>query len=147
MKNTLVLAAMVSSTLVLWHLPLCAAVQNGAASKTPIAAKTSKLSRDPCAGSSTEVVLLACRRKENKDTEVALARLTEKLDKNYASEPERANAFSVAGQKWGDFRDAECKLLTYESRSGTAAEVYWLDCLTRLGRERIDSLKKLAENP
>jgi uncharacterized protein YecT (DUF1311 family) len=122
----------------------CAAAKPAPA-KTPAAPAAP---RDPCAGSANEAALLACRRLENRKSEEALRALADRLAKGYEDdEPARAKVFADARARWQEFRDAECKLRTYDSANGTAHEVYWLACLTAMNGERLEVLRKLADNP
>lgn len=144
----LILAAAVSAAV------SCAA---GAPEKPPAQAKSApaskevtapKVAKDPCANAADEAALLGCRQQENRTSEAALRELADRLTKSYTQdEPARAKVLSTAQGKWRDYRDAECKLRTYDSSSGSAHEVYWLSCLTTLNQERLAALRKLADNP
>lgn len=114
---------------------------------TPVA-RSAKGSKDPCAGSADEKALLSCRQSQNTKSEQALRQLVDKLARSYEQdEPPLAKVFATAQAKWAEYRDAECKVRTYESASGPAYEVYRLDCVTSLNGERIEVLRKQASNP
>jgi uncharacterized protein YecT (DUF1311 family) len=104
-------------------------------------------SGDPCALPETEEALVQCRRSENARAEDSMRGLVEALNTTYQKESDLMAAFSMAQAKWLEFRDAECRLRTYDSRDGTAFESYWLECLTALDQERLTSLRYMAEHP
>ena len=104
-------------------------------------------SADPCAYPATEDALVSCRKREYDRTETDLARLAATLNRNYGPDVALAGVFSKAQTKWREFRDAECKLETYDSQGGTAYESYWLECLAKLDRDRIKTLEDLRDHP
>jgi uncharacterized protein YecT (DUF1311 family) len=91
--------------------------------------------------------LLKCRHAEHDRVEAAMRELVDRLSATYRNEPELLGAFAAANTKWAEFRDAECKLRTYDSRGGTAFESYWLGCLTALDNERVAALRYMEEHP
>jgi uncharacterized protein YecT (DUF1311 family) len=102
---------------------------------------------DPCALPETEEALVPCRRSENTRVENSMRGVVEALSRAYREEPELMAAFTTAQARWLEFRDAECRLRTYDSRDGTAFESYWLECLTALDQERLTALRYMAEHP
>jgi len=104
-------------------------------------------SSDRCALPDTEEALLQCRRNEHTRVENSMRGFVEALGTAYQKEAELMAAFTTAQEKWMEFRDAECKLRTYDSRDGTAFESYWLECLTALDEERITVLQYMKEHP
>ena len=125
---------------VLASLPTLA---NPGATKTA----TKKKSLDPCAYPATEESLVSCRKREFDGAETDVAKLVATLSKSYARDVALAGVFSTAQTKWREFRDAECKLTTYDSQGGTAYESYWLECLGKLDRDRIKTLEDLRDHP
>jgi uncharacterized protein YecT (DUF1311 family) len=116
----------------------------------PTLAKTPsrKAPPDSCSGSANEESLLGCRQGENARSEKRLGQLFDKLDKGYRKdEPALAPLFDEAQRKWRDYRDAECKVRTYYSSTGSAYEIYRLDCLTRMNAERILLLQQQEASP
>jgi uncharacterized protein YecT (DUF1311 family) len=69
------------------------------------------------------------------------------LNKTYRPDVVLAGVFSTAQAKWREFRDAECKLKTYDSQGGTAYDSYWLECLAKLDRDRIKTLEDMKDHP
>jgi uncharacterized protein YecT (DUF1311 family) len=113
----------------------------------PVKPLETAASGDPCAPPETEEALVQCRRRENARAEDSLRALVETLSTTYQKESDLMAAFTAAQAKWLEFRDAECKLRTYDSRDGTAFESYWLECLTALDQERLTSLRYMEEHP
>jgi uncharacterized protein YecT (DUF1311 family) len=104
-------------------------------------------SDDPCSYPASEEALLKCRQDQHARTEQSIQNLEQQLTKLFAGQPDLPGAFDAAEAKWREFRDAECRLRTFDSRDGTAFESYWLDCLTMLNRDRIATLQYMKENP
>lgn len=99
-----------------------------------------------CRGSATERELLACRQSSVARQEVELGALVKRLS-DRADELELKRLLANAQSDWLRYRDAECKVRTFESRLGSAAEVYWLSCLSDMNRGRIDDLQKAVASP
>jgi uncharacterized protein YecT (DUF1311 family) len=104
--------------------------------------------RDPCAGSPTEAALHACRKAQFDNSENQMVLLYDKLHRSYlADEPKRAEYLAQSQSSWVTYRDAVCRVETFESASGRAAAVYFLDCLKTVNEERISRLKALLSAP
>ena len=104
--------------------------------------------KDVCYGAKTENSLLTCRQQEYAKSEVTLKNLLNSLSANYErEEPKQLQLLNESQSKWQAYRDAECLLTTFESSSGSAYEVYKLDCLNKLNLKRIKDLKLLQPSP
>lgn len=101
----------------------------------------------PCDYPESEEALLSCRRREQQRVEAEMTRLSQALKQRYGKEPELSLAFTNAQAKWREFRDAECRLRTFDSRDGTAFQSYWLECLTELDQARVEVLHDMKDNP
>ena len=113
-----------------------------------LSAEAAQSEKDGCAGSKTENTLLTCRQKQFANSEAALKSVLASLKSNYeAEEPELAKLLADAQAKWQLYRDAECLVVTFESSSGTAYEVYKLDCLNKLNLKRLADMKALQSAP
>jgi uncharacterized protein YecT (DUF1311 family) len=111
-------------------------------------ARAQDASASPCAGSPTEAAMLACHEKEFAKAQADLEDLVKELRTNYAYDgSEHTDALDLAQEKWKAFAGAECDLLTYDSRGGTAFDVYVLKCLTRLHARRIAEIQALLDSP
>jgi uncharacterized protein YecT (DUF1311 family) len=106
-----------------------------------------KKSNDPCAYPATDEELLTCRHKDHDRAEASVHELVQALAKMQQGDAELRRVFATAQAKWSEFREAECKLETFDSRDGTAFESYWLECLTTHARERIKTLQRMKDNP
>jgi uncharacterized protein YecT (DUF1311 family) len=60
---------------------------------------------------------------------------------------DRAATLEQAQAAWTAFRDAECRLLTFDSRDGTAFDTYWAACITDQNRLRLEMLARYADEP
>jgi len=114
-----------------------------AAALTAPAAKT-----DACAGSPSEAALQTCRKRQHGAQLAKQERLLATLRKRWSTdEPERLRLLNAAQGAFVQYRDAECRLRTEESRGGSAYQVHWLACLTALDRLRNVDLQGLVDNP
>ncbi|HQC98558.1 MAG TPA: lysozyme inhibitor LprI family protein [Aquabacterium sp.] len=103
---------------------------------------------DACAGSANEAALLACRTRLHDQSMAAQQQLIDRLRKRLESdEPEQLKLLLAAQAAFAQYRDAECRLRTFESRNGSAFQAYWLSCLTERNRQRIADLQDLVDNP
>lgn len=102
----------------------------------------------PCAGTPTEAEMLACHEAEFAKAQADLERLVKELRTNYAYDgTEHTDALDLAQEKWKEFAGAECDLLTYDSRGGTAFDIYVLECLTNLHARRNAEIQSLLDAP
>jgi uncharacterized protein YecT (DUF1311 family) len=113
----------------------------------PVKPLETTASSDPCALPETEEALIQCRRGENTRVQNSMRGVVEALSRTYRREPDLMATFTAAQAKWLEFRDAECRLRTYDSRDGTAFESYRLECLTALDQERLTALRYMEEHP
>ena len=92
--------------------------------------------------------MLECWEGQTEQSELRLAAILHKLRSSFAEdEPKRASLLDAANQAWRSFRDAECGVLTFESSSGSAFQVYWLACLVEQNARRLEDLERLAALP
>jgi uncharacterized protein YecT (DUF1311 family) len=103
---------------------------------------------DPCVDAATEAELLTCRRQRFADSENEVDGLYQELRKSYSKdEPKLLALLEEAQAAWHTYRDAQCRVDTYYSVSGSAYEVYWLDCLEKSNRARAQQLEWLLDSP
>ena len=108
----------------------------------------SKDGPDPCANSATEADMLRCRHQEFADSESEVDGLYQQLMNSYAKdEPGLHPLLQQAQAAWRDYRDAQCRVDTYYSASGSAYEIYWLECLEKANGARALQLEWLIESP
>jgi len=103
---------------------------------------------DPCANAATEAEMLRCRQQAFADSESAVDGFYQQLISNNAKdEPDLLALLQQAQAAWRDYRDAQCRVDTYYSASGSAYETYWLDCLEKANGARAHQLERLLESP
>ena len=101
---------------------------------------------DQCAGSATDQAMWTCRHEQLDKSEAELAAIVADLNASYDGD-ERAAPLKAANDAWLAFRDAECKLLTIDSASGTMFDLYWTRCLTEQNVKRIAQMQWLVDHP
>jgi uncharacterized protein YecT (DUF1311 family) len=102
----------------------------------------------PCTGSPTEAAMLACHENELAKAQAELEDLVKELRTNFAYDgKEHTDALDFAQEKWKAFAGAECDLLTYDSRGGTAYDLYVVECLAKLHVRRAAEIKELLDSP
>src|SRR5262245_25000184 len=69
------------------------------------------------------------------------------LAQRHRDEPELARLMADAQQAWLSWREASCRVSTFDSRTGTAFAVYWDTCLIRMNRMRADELQYMIDHP
>ena len=103
---------------------------------------------DACARSRDEAALLACRQEQAAASERRVERLLQQLrERNETDEPELWQLQLASQARWAQYRDAECRVRNFESRSGRAYEAYRLACIASLNRLRGDDLQRQVDNP
>jgi uncharacterized protein YecT (DUF1311 family) len=127
---------------------LVLAITVGAFATRPVAAQENGDSpqADPCAGRATDEAMWTCRREQLDKSEAELTAIVRELNASYDGD-ERTPLLKAAHDAWLPFRDAECKLLTIDSASGTMFDLYWMSCLTGKNLQRIAQMRWLAEHP
>ena len=106
------------------------------------------LAKDQCSEAADERAMLACREGEFAAVTSLLGSAVEKLQQRFRDDtPERSRFLAAAQEAWLHYRDAECRVQTYDSRGGAAFRVYELDCLTGLTRDRLDAIQRLLATP
>ena len=134
--------------LTLRHALVVVLLLAGAAHLSSMAGAQDSTPSDPCANAPDDHALRACRTRdldaaaaELKEVAAALSQsLSEGLDGN-------AEALETAQVDWDRFMRSECKLINFESLSGTAGDIYEMECLSRMTRARIKTLRELLDSP
>ena len=102
----------------------------------------------PCANSPDDQALRNCRAGDleratgelNAVSRELMLSLSEGLDGN-------AEALETAQADWDRFMRSECRLINFESLSGTAGDIYEMTCFASMTRARIKSLRDMLESP
>lgn len=109
---------------------------------------TSLEANGACNNAKSEENLLQCRKKRFLESEKNIGRLLAALQKSYReSEPRLAAYLNKSQVKWKAYKDADCELKTFYSRSGSAYEVYKFDCLATMNFKRSEDLQRLLDTP
>ncbi len=88
-----------------------------------------------------------CRKREHAAADSDLNRVYGQLVAANRDENGYVEALRKAQRAWLSFRDAQCNIATWDSRRGTAYDVYVSLCLTALTRARTTQLLELREGP
>ena len=134
--------------LVLRHAAVGGLLLAGATVFSPMAVAQDAATSDPCADSPEDHALRACRAS---DLDAATAELTEVAAGLSRSLSEgldgNAEALASAQADWNRFMRSECRLINFESLSGTAGDIYEMECLSSMTRARIKTLRELLDSP
>jgi uncharacterized protein YecT (DUF1311 family) len=95
---------------------------------------------DTCAASANEAALLACRTKATAAQMRSIDQANARLIKRAADEPALQAALRASHQAWLRHRDAECRVETWESSSGSAAATHLLYCQQMRNAARLADL-------
>jgi uncharacterized protein YecT (DUF1311 family) len=128
-------------------LILAFTIETFAASQATAQESKNSSQADPCAGSPTDETMWNCRHEQLDRSAADLEAIIGELIAGYGDDPERGAALKAAHESWIRFRDAECRLLTIDSASGTMFDLYWASCLTEQNVHRIAQMRWLAEHP
>ena len=134
--------------LILRHAVVGVLLLAGAADLSPMAGAQDSTTSDPCANSPDDHALRACRASdldaaaaELKEVAAELSQsLSEGLDGN-------AEALETAQADWDRFMRSECRLINFESLSGTAGDIYEMECLSTMTRARTKLLREMLDSP
>ena len=108
----------------------------------------SAVGTDPCLDSKTDQDLRTCRRNALNASQAQLDRTVEALHSTLQKDqPVKTRLLEEAQESWTRFRDAECRLVTVDSASGTAADLYIASCLTELNGQRSRDLDRMGTLP
>ena len=92
--------------------------------------------------------MLACHEQELTKVQDELEHSVKELRTNFAYDgAEHVSALELAQEKWKAFAGAECDLLTYDSRGGTAYDLHVVECLTTRHARRIAEIQELLDSP
>ena len=102
----------------------------------------------PCADAATEAEMLRCRQQAFADSEGEVDGFYQQLMKSYEKDEPGLHALLQQAQAaWRDYRDAQCRVDTYYSLSGSAYETYWLECLEKANGARAKQLEWFLDSP
>jgi uncharacterized protein YecT (DUF1311 family) len=102
---------------------------------------------DPCLSARDETELLACRTKVTAVQTREINAANAILLKRASDEPRLVAALRVSHQAWLRYRDAECRVETWESSTGSAAPAHLLYCQEKRNRARLAELRERVQSP
>ena len=100
-----------------------------------------------CGSSPNESTLMACHKAQVGREDRQIATLVKKLGQMADGEPAMKRLITASQAAWLKYRDAECKMRTFESSTGSAAQVYLHACFEDINAQRIRDLEERTRNP
>ena len=103
---------------------------------------------EPCANAPKDPEFTACWREQFKKSETEIAQKLRVLSERHRKdEPELHKLMTAAQQKWLAWREAACKVDTFESKGGSGFSVYWDRCRIKMNQARAAELQKMIDSP
>ena len=103
---------------------------------------------DPCQHAARDPELTACWNGEFKKSEAEIAKRLQVLAARHRKdEPKLHDLMSKAQKAWLTWREAACRVDTFESRGGSGFSVYWDKCRIKMNEARAAELQKMIDNP
>jgi uncharacterized protein YecT (DUF1311 family) len=120
----------------------------GATVFSPTAVAQDEATSDPCANSPDDHALRACRASDLDAATAELKEVAAELSQSLSAGLDgNAEALATAQADWDRFMRSECRLINFESLSGTAGDIYEMGCLSTMTRARIKTLRELLDSP
>jgi uncharacterized protein YecT (DUF1311 family) len=102
----------------------------------------------PCQNVEKDPAFTACWREEFNKSEAELARRLGVLaERHRKDEPDLHRLISSAQRAWLVWREAACRVDTYESKGGRGFSVYWDRCRIKMNEARALELQHMIDNP
>ena len=102
----------------------------------------------PCQNIPRDPEFTACWREEFKKSEAEIARRLRVLtERNRKDEPDLNRLMTKAQRAWLVWREAACRVDTYESKGGSGFSVYWDRCLIKMNEARAIELQHMIDSP
>ena len=103
---------------------------------------------NPCQNIQKDPAFTACWREEFKKSEAELARKLRVLtERHRKDEPDLHGLMTKAQRAWLVWREAACRVDTYESKGGSGFSVYWDRCQIKMNEARATELQHMIDNP
>ena len=103
---------------------------------------------EPCRNVHKDPAFTACWREEFKKSEAEIAlRLRVLAERHHKDEPNLHRLMTKAQQAWLAWREAACRIDTYESIGGSGLSVYWDRCQIKMNEARALELQLMIDNP
>ena len=102
----------------------------------------------PCRNVPKDPEFTACWHEEFKKSEAEVARRLRVLaERHHKDEPNLHRLMTKAQQAWLVWREAACRVDTYESKGGSGFSVYWDQCRIKMNQARATELQDMIDNP
>ena len=103
---------------------------------------------NPCQNVEKDPALTACWSEEFKKSEAEVARRLRVLaERHRKEEPNLDRLMTKAQRAWLVWREAACRVNTYESKGGTGFSVYWDGCRIKMNEARAIELQEMIDSP
>ena len=103
---------------------------------------------NPCGHVQKDPEFTACWHEQFKKSEAEVAqRLRVLAARHRKDDPELAKLMTRAQQTWLAWREASCRVETFESKGGTGFSVYWDQCRIKMNQARAAELQHMIDNP
>jgi uncharacterized protein YecT (DUF1311 family) len=120
----------------------------GATVFSPTVMAQDEATSDPCASLPDDHALRACRTRDLDEAAAELKEVVWELSQSLSEGLDgNAKALETAQVDWDRFMRSECKLINFESLSGTAGDIYEMDCLSTMTRARTKLLREMLDSP
>ena len=104
--------------------------------------------QDPCVNAPDDQTLRDCRAGDLEAATIELRSVASALSESLADGlVGNAEALAEAQTDWERFMRSECRLTNFESLSGTAGDIYEMDCLSTMTRARTKQLQEMLDSP
>ena len=103
---------------------------------------------NPCQNVEKDPAFTACWHEEFKKSEAEVVRRLRVLaERHRKEEPDLDRLMTKAQQAWLVWREAACRVDTYESINGSGFSVYWDTCRIKMNEARATELQRMIDNP
>jgi uncharacterized protein YecT (DUF1311 family) len=102
----------------------------------------------PCQNVPKDPAFTACWHEEFKKSEAEVARRLRVLgERHRKEEPKLDRLMTKAQRAWLVWREAACRVDTYESKDGSGFSVYWDRCRIKMNEARAIELQHMIDSP
>jgi len=103
---------------------------------------------NPCQNVEKDPAFTACWHEEFKKSDAEVERRLRVLaDRHRKEEPKLDRLMTKAQRAWLVWREAACRVDTYESKGGSGFSVYWDQCRIKMNEARAIELQHMIDNP
>ena len=103
---------------------------------------------NPCQNIQKDPAFTTCWREEFKKSAAEVARRLRVLAERHRKDERDLHGLMIKAQRaWLVWREAACRVDTYESKGGAGFSVYWDRCRIKMNEARTVELQHMIENP